>query len=126
MLSLEDARKADFPAVDFSFTERDLIIYALGVGCTRHDLKYVYENHDDFSALPSFGVIPSFGCQVTIPFGDYIPKFDFVNFFFFNFNIFVFYSLFFLFFLLMGINRVNFYMENNMLKLENLSQHLLH
>jgi len=72
-------KKGDFPAVSTTYTERDLILYALGVGCTRHDLQFVYENHENFSALPSFGVIPAFPCMTSIPFGDYIPNPDMVG-----------------------------------------------
>lgn len=45
----------------FSYTPRDLIIYALGVGATTKnldDLRFVYENHEEFAALPSFYMIP--------------------------------------------------------------------
>jgi len=50
----------------FSYTERDLILYALGVGIGNEDvvsnncLKFAYENHENFSALPTFGVVPPF------------------------------------------------------------------
>ena len=42
---------------EFSYTERDLIIYALGIGFTREDLEYVYEGAKDFKAFPTYGVI---------------------------------------------------------------------
>lgn len=50
--------------VSTTITNRDVILYALGVGCgvTRtdlSDLKYLYEGHPDFSVLPSFAVIPA-------------------------------------------------------------------
>jgi 3-hydroxyacyl-CoA dehydrogenase/3a,7a,12a-trihydroxy-5b-cholest-24-enoyl-CoA hydratase len=41
----------------FSYTERDLIIYALGIGFTREDMEYVYEGAKDFKAFPTYGVI---------------------------------------------------------------------
>lgn len=45
----------------FTFTERDVMLYALGVGVTfQHDyshLKFVFEGHEDFSVLPTYGVI---------------------------------------------------------------------
>jgi hypothetical protein len=113
-----------FEATPFEYTERDLILYALGVyvpmithshplgvficmcgsvrkwvqmtvcvcgraltdgatywirGASRHDLPLVYENADGFTALPSFAVVPPFRCQVAIPFGDFLPRFDFVR-----------------------------------------------
>lgn len=63
----------------FEYTDRDVILYALGVGATRHDLNLVYENHDNFSTLPSFGVVPSFGGLTAIPYSEFLPKFDFVR-----------------------------------------------
>ena len=47
----------------FTYTFKDVIQYALGVGVTIKDnsshLKFLYENHDDFSVLPTFAVIPA-------------------------------------------------------------------
>lgn len=43
-----------------SYTSRDTILYALGVGASRQedsDMRYLYENHEDFSVLPTFYVI---------------------------------------------------------------------
>jgi acyl dehydratase len=40
---------------EFSYNERDLILYALGIGFTREDLEYVYEGSKDFQAFPTFG-----------------------------------------------------------------------
>ena len=74
--SVEEARKTTFGQITTSYNERDLILYALGVGCTRNDLQYVYENHETFGALPSFGVVPSFAAPTSISFGDYMPNFD--------------------------------------------------
>lgn len=43
----------------FEYTARDAIIYALGVGATaKKDLRYVYENHDEFIPLPTYVVAP--------------------------------------------------------------------
>ena len=42
---------------EFSYSERDLIIYALGIGFTKDNLEYVYEGSKDFKAFPTFGVI---------------------------------------------------------------------
>jgi len=46
----------------FKFTDRDLIIYALGVGAsvaTPGELRFLYENDENFSPLPSYFVIPA-------------------------------------------------------------------
>ena len=42
---------------EFSYTERDLIIYALGIGFTKENLEYVYEGAKNFKAFPTYGVI---------------------------------------------------------------------
>ncbi|KND01054.1 uncharacterized protein SPPG_04146 [Spizellomyces punctatus DAOM BR117] len=60
----------------FEYTERDLILYALGVGATREELQWVYENSENFSALPTFGVVPPFSTMMNTPFGDFIPNFN--------------------------------------------------
>lgn len=44
----------------FVYTKRDIMLYNLGVGCTEKELKYVFEGHSDFAAIPTFGVIPAF------------------------------------------------------------------
>mmetsp|Transcript_6800 Transcript_6800/g.5807 ORF Transcript_6800/g.5807 Transcript_6800/m.5807 type:complete len:320 (-) Transcript_6800:59-1018(-) len=40
-----------FPTTPISYTEKDAILYALGVGATQR--KYVYENHPDFAVIPT-------------------------------------------------------------------------
>ncbi|XP_014883763.1 peroxisomal multifunctional enzyme type 2 isoform X1 [Poecilia latipinna] len=50
------------PSSSFSFTSNQCILYALGVGMSTRDpdsLRFLYEGHQDFSCLPTFGVIPS-------------------------------------------------------------------
>ncbi len=42
---------------EFSFDERDLIIYALGIGFPKEKLEFVYEGAKDFKAFPTYGVI---------------------------------------------------------------------
>jgi len=52
------------PPSTYKFTERDVILYALGVGTSvaQEDyLKFLFELSPDFSVIPSFGVIPAFG-----------------------------------------------------------------
>lgn len=47
----------------FSYDQRDVILYALSLGVStseEENLKFLYENHDSFCVLPSFGVIPAF------------------------------------------------------------------
>ncbi len=55
-LNLEAIGKVWGP-YEFTYNERDLIIYALGIGFTRESLEYVYEGAKDFKAFPTYGVI---------------------------------------------------------------------
>lgn len=75
-VDIEAAKKIKFDVTEFTYGEREVILYALGVGCKRTDLKYVYENDAEFSVLPTFGVIPSFSAMNNLPFGDILPNFN--------------------------------------------------
>ncbi|GMT15223.1 hypothetical protein PFISCL1PPCAC_6520, partial [Pristionchus fissidentatus] len=45
--------------VDFEYTTRDAIIYALGIGChAKEDVRYVYEGAEGFTPLPTYIVAP--------------------------------------------------------------------
>ncbi|CAG9766389.1 unnamed protein product [Ceutorhynchus assimilis] len=61
-LKTSDVSQAqDSPDV-FDFTNRDTILYALGVGASlanNNELKYLYESHEEFSVLPTFFILPS-------------------------------------------------------------------
>lgn len=50
------------PPATFTFNHTNCILYALGVGMSTKDpdhLRFLFEGHEDFSCLPTFGVIPS-------------------------------------------------------------------
>ncbi|XP_042344065.1 peroxisomal multifunctional enzyme type 2 [Plectropomus leopardus] len=50
------------PPSTFNFSHTQCILYALGVGMSTKDpdhLRFLYEGHEHFSCLPTFGVIPS-------------------------------------------------------------------
>lgn len=54
------ARKSEFEDV-YSYTFRELIMYALGIGISTTDvdnLRFLYENHPDFAPFPTFTVLP--------------------------------------------------------------------
>ncbi|KAL0979807.1 hypothetical protein UPYG_G00190000 [Umbra pygmaea] len=62
--SLLDAVGKKLPEMTFSYSHLQCILYALGVGMsTKEDdhLKFLYEGHEDFSCLPTFGVVTSMG-----------------------------------------------------------------
>ena len=50
----------ELPAVEYEFTQRDIMLYALGIGAGAdpEDLKFVYEG--ELEVLPTFGVVPPF------------------------------------------------------------------
>jgi acyl dehydratase len=50
--------------VEYRYTERDVELYALGVGCGREDLAFTYEK--DLKVLPTFAVIASFPAMMNL------------------------------------------------------------
>lgn len=55
------AAKALAPEVgEFTYSEKEICLYNLGLGATEKELKYVFEGDDEFQAIPTFGVIPQF------------------------------------------------------------------
>lgn len=43
-----------------AYNTRDLLIYALGIGCCSGDPNFVYENHDQFAAFPTYPTVLMF------------------------------------------------------------------
>ncbi|KAF8557437.1 hydroxysteroid dehydrogenase [Imleria badia] len=70
-----DAKKQVPQDEDYSYTERDVILYNLGIGATEQELQWTYEGHDEFGALPTFGVIPQFGASSGVSL-DWLPNFN--------------------------------------------------
>lgn len=64
------------PPVTLNYTERDIILYALGLGAKRTDLDLVYENASNFHCLPTYGVVPALAAVNNTPFGDVLPNFN--------------------------------------------------
>ena len=54
-----DAVGKKLPSMDHSWTDRDVMLYALGVGAGPDELCYTYENAD-LRVLPTFAVVPAF------------------------------------------------------------------
>ncbi|XP_041372254.1 peroxisomal multifunctional enzyme type 2-like isoform X4 [Gigantopelta aegis] len=53
----------------FTYNERDVILYALGIGMSTREenyLKFLYEGSDEFCVLPTFGVLPSFSAMRAV------------------------------------------------------------
>ncbi|KAJ7052622.1 hydroxysteroid dehydrogenase [Mycena amicta] len=45
-----DAKEIPVPSTSYVYTERDVILYNLGIGATEKDLQWTYEGDDEFSA----------------------------------------------------------------------------
>ncbi|KAH9903970.1 NAD(P)-binding protein [Xylariomycetidae sp. FL2044] len=70
------ALKAEAAPTEFSYTERDSMLYNLGIGAKRTELPYVFEGHEDFQVLPTFGVIPQFDVNMPFAFDEVVPNFS--------------------------------------------------
>ncbi|KAI8356698.1 hypothetical protein EDC96DRAFT_566447 [Choanephora cucurbitarum] len=75
-VDVEAGKKLDLDVLEFSYGEREAILYALGLGCKRTDTRFVYENDMNFAVLPTFGVVPSLKAMEAVPFGDFLPNFN--------------------------------------------------
>jgi hypothetical protein len=53
-----------------------VILYNLGLGAKRTDLKWVFEGAAGFEVLPTFGVVPQFATQSGFPLADFLPNFS--------------------------------------------------
>ncbi|KLT40068.1 NAD(P)-binding protein [Cutaneotrichosporon oleaginosum] len=68
------AKRAEPKGIEYEYTERDVMLYNLGIGAHATELQWTYENDQDFQPLPTFGVIPQF----TAGLGDYdfLPNYN--------------------------------------------------
>src|SRR5215468_3958717 len=51
-------------AVTHSWNQKDVMLYALGIGCGTDDLKFTYER--ELEVLPTFAVIPAFPAMLNL------------------------------------------------------------
>ena len=59
------------------YTEKEVILYALSVGCSWEESRFVYENDEHFAPLPTFGVLPLHnGALSSVEFQDLVPNFN--------------------------------------------------
>ncbi|CAF1395501.1 unnamed protein product, partial [Didymodactylos carnosus] len=61
--------KSDEFTQTFTYTQNNTILYALSIGCSTRQpnaLQYLYENHENFSVLPTFAVIPAQALTMNI------------------------------------------------------------
>ena len=72
---VREAKKNVYEPQDYSYSERDVILYNLSIGATEQELHWTFENHQEFGALPTFGVVPQFMAGVGLPL-DFLPNFN--------------------------------------------------
>ncbi|KAL8947370.1 MAG: hypothetical protein Q9222_006348 [Ikaeria aurantiellina] len=76
LANIDKAKKAKADGTEFSFDDKDVILYNLGLGAKRTELPLVFEGSDDFQVLPTFGVIPTFGAASPYNMDDIMPNFS--------------------------------------------------
>lgn len=72
----EDEDEDDEDTDVFKYTDRDAILYNLGLGANAKELKYVYEQHPDFQVLPTYGVIPCMSTN-SLDYSGLLKNFDY-------------------------------------------------
>jgi multifunctional beta-oxidation protein len=72
---VREAKKNVPEPQDYFYSERDVILYNLSIGATEQELCWTFENHEEFAALPTFGVIPQFMTSAGISL-DFLPNFN--------------------------------------------------
>ena len=75
---LREANKGAPEPLDYSYSERDVIVYNLSIGATEQELQWVFESDREFAALPAFGVIPQFLASAGLPL-DFLPNYNAVR-----------------------------------------------
>lgn len=60
----------------FDYTDRDVILYNVSLGAKRTQLPLVYENDENFQALPTFGVVPWFNTDIPWNMGEIVANFS--------------------------------------------------
>ncbi|KAI0303726.1 peroxisomal hydratase-dehydrogenase-epimerase [Multifurca ochricompacta] len=72
---VKEAKRLIPDVVEYTYDERDIIVYNMGIGATEKELQWVYEGDENFGALPTFGVCPQFASSAGFPF-DWLPNFN--------------------------------------------------
>ena len=74
--NIEKAKKLDSEGTEFSYDDKDVILYNLGIGARRNELQFIFEGSESFQALPTFGVIPYFGSVAPYHLEDIVANFS--------------------------------------------------
>lgn len=59
---------------EYTYDEKTISLYNLGVGASAKDLKYTFENNENFGPVPTFGVIPMFFAH--FPYEEVVQNFN--------------------------------------------------
>lgn len=73
---IEEAKNTKAEGSEFSYDDKDIILYNLGLGAKRTELQYVFEGSDEFKVLPTFGVVPPFNATPPFSMDDILPDFS--------------------------------------------------
>jgi multifunctional beta-oxidation protein len=76
LAAIEKAKKAKSSGSEYSWDDRDVLLYNLSLGAKRRQLPLVYENDDNFQVLPTFGVIPFFNAVAPFSMDEIVPNFS--------------------------------------------------
>ncbi|KIX01197.1 uncharacterized protein Z518_08922 [Rhinocladiella mackenziei CBS 650.93] len=49
-----------YPSQAVTWNDRDVVYFALSIGCTADELHYLYENHPNFAAFPTYPIVLTF------------------------------------------------------------------
>ena len=74
--AIKEAQQMKVEGTAFTYNDKDVILYNLGLGAHHTELPLVYENSDSFHVLPSFGVIPPFGAESPWSLDQIVPNFS--------------------------------------------------
>ncbi|KAK8128370.1 bifunctional hydroxyacyl-CoA dehydrogenase/enoyl-CoA hydratase FOX2 [Apiospora sp. TS-2023a] len=74
--AIATAQNSKSPETEFSYAERDCMLYNLGIGAKRTEIPYVFEGHEDFQVLPTYGVIPAFDVNTPYSMDQVVPNFN--------------------------------------------------
>ncbi|KAI9779221.1 MAG: bifunctional hydroxyacyl-CoA dehydrogenase/enoyl-CoA hydratase fox2 [Geoglossum umbratile] len=74
--NIEKAKKARAGGTGFVYDDKDVLLYNLGLGAKRTELRWVFEGAENFEVLPTFGVIPPFNAQTPFSFDEILPNFS--------------------------------------------------
>ncbi len=74
---IDQFKQATHPSAEWNYSFRDVILYALSIGCRRTERQFVYENDKNFATLASFAVVAVH--KARLEYQQLLPNFDMVS-----------------------------------------------